>query len=205
MRHRFLVALMVVAALVVYGPVASAASSPTATVEIQGAVMASDGMTAVEGAVVRAAHMETRTVYESAPTSTNGAYSLANLPAGSYDLAIETSDGIFISDAFLQPEPGKKMVVFFALQPADGSSKAEDEDDSEEEEGSGEQGEQGEEDPPPDPEPKQQTKKKKTGGFFKTPGGAALAIVLTGGLLGAAANSATKNETDLNIPSLTGS
>jgi len=199
-----IVVAVTILSLVTYGPIPFADSGAQAAAEIHGAVLESDGLTAVAGAVVKAAHLETLTVYQSEPTPATGVYRLPNLPAGSYDMAVETTQGVFVSSSFVQPEPGKQTLVSFSLRPPGETAKAEDDAEEADAEGEGEaEGteEAGETEPPP--EPPQQQQNVKQGGFFKTPGGAALIIVITGGLLGAAANSATKSDTDLNIPSMT--
>src|SRR5262245_10131886 len=71
------------------------------TAGIRGHVVGADGLTAVAGVSVKAANMETKTVFSSAPTGKDGVYSLKNLPPGTYDLAVETPQGLYAADSLI--------------------------------------------------------------------------------------------------------
>lgn len=176
------------------GAFASTERPPAA--EIEGNVLAADGLTAVPGVSVKAAHMATRTIYASATTDEKGHYSLKGLPSGQYDLAVETSEGMYPANVFVNAQPGTRAVVSLALTPADEDEGEEGEEGEEGDEDSGEgdeQGEgqgQGEGQEPPEPTA-ETTQKKKGGGFWawlRTPVGAAVAIGFGALGLGVAAN-----------------
>lgn len=191
---------------------AYAGPAGVATAEIRGSVLGSDGLTAVAGVSVKAANMSTRQVYSSQTTSTDGGYILSGLPAGSYDLAVETAEGIFAADAFIETTAGKATLVSLSLRPLPRAEEGEEEGEGEGTEGeqegeqegeaAGEQQGQGEDEATP-PEPEQKKKKKKGAGFWRSPGGAAIAIVVGAGLVGAAANSAADDSKDKNEPPIT--
>jgi hypothetical protein len=170
---------------------------------ITGHVVMADGLTAVPGVNVMASHSETSQIYASGRTGEDGTYTLNGLPAGAYDLRIETPEGIYATDGF-EVASGTRAIVSLALGPI-----AADEDEGEEgEEGEGEATDdaaEGEEEPaaegeePPEPEKK---KKDKGGGiidFIKRPVGAITTIVVSSVIIGSLANSAaddTKGDDD---------
>lgn len=176
------------------------ARSAHAMAEIRGTILGADGLKAVEGAIVKAANMKTRAVYTSAATKADGGYSLSGLPAGSYDLAVEMPQGLFVSDALVQAQAGKKTLVSMALRAAASQEEGEE---SQAEEGEKAEGEEGEQPAEPEPEPEQEKKKKKGAGFWRSPWGAAIIIVAGAGLVGAAASSATDDAIDVGIPKMT--
>ncbi len=183
---------------------ALAGTNQPAHAEIRGNIVSADGLTGVSGVSVWAANMETSEIYTSTATAADGSYTLSDLPPGEYDLAVETTDGLLPTDAFVQTAPGKSTMVSIAL-------KATAQNDDEKKPGEGEQGEepkadegQGEQKPetPEQPEPDQKKKKKKGGGFWRSPAGATILIVAGAGAVAAAASSATDNN---NEPPMTGS
>lgn len=190
-------ATMVVSVLLVVTPAFADTAAPPAFAEIGGTVVGADGLTAISGATVKAANVESQKVYTSAVTKRNGSYVLSNLPDGWYDVAVETPEGFFVSGSLLRASSGKRTMASIAV-----GVKA--------------QGE-GTTPPAPDPNapppqqppadpntpqqpPPEQQQKKKGGGFFKSPGGAAILIVGGSLLLAAAASSATDNDVDIDTP-----
>lgn len=85
------------------------------TARIQGRIFRSDGKTAVEGAVVRACYLQNSASLPSERTGAKGDFSIAGLPSGYADIAIETPDGVFIANQVLQFLPGKGETVDFVL------------------------------------------------------------------------------------------
>jgi len=186
---------------------ALAGGAQPVTTEIRGNIVSADGLTGIAGVSVKAANLETREIYTSSATAADGSYTLSDLPAGSYDMAVETANGLLPADAIVETTAGKRTMVSIALKAA---ARADDEPQP----GEGE-GEEGEEEPeadegqqegttetPEEPEPEQQKKKKKGGGFWRRPAGATILIVAGAGLVGALASSATDNN---NEPPMTGS
>jgi len=174
--------------LLVVSPVlAKTAPPPPAFAEIGGTVVGADGLTAVAGATVKAAHVESQKVYTSAATTRNGSYVLSGLPEGWYDVAVETPKGLFVASSLIRASAGQRSMASIAL----GATAPE-----------------AQEDPPADPNappaeppaPPEQQQKKKGTSFWKSPGGAAILIVGGSLLLAAAASSATDNDIDIDTP-----
>ena len=101
-------------ALASTAPVAPA----TRAAEIRGSVFSGDGLTAIAGVSVKAANMETHTIYTSSSTGSDGIYKLTDLPAGSYDLAVQTPQGLFAADALVEAMEGRRTMVSLAIRPA---------------------------------------------------------------------------------------
>ncbi len=195
-------ATVVASVLLVMAPVLADTAERPAFAEIGGTVVGADGLTAVAGATVKAAHIESQKVYTSAATSPNGSYILSGLPEGWYDVAVETPKGQFVSSSLIRTSAGHRAVASIALgataptaedtPPADPNAPAPEPPKEEPPQG----------DPPADPNapapPPEQQSKKKGGGFFKSPGGAALLIVFGSLGLAAAASSATDNDIDID-------
>ena len=152
--------------------------------------------------------METRQIYTSARTSETGIYRLGDLPAGSYDLAVETPRGLYAADLLVDASAGRRTAVSLALKTGVQQSGQEGQqgqpaeppkgDEKKTDEGKKDEGKK--EETPAQPEPQQQKKKKKGGGFWRSPGGAAIAIVVGAALVGAAANSAAGNDNNDENP-----
>ena len=194
-RTSRIVAGALMLSMAAYGMPISAAAAPaagTTASEIVGNVLGPDALTAVRGASVKAAHTTTHQVYASQTTGADGVYKLSDLPPGSYDLAVQTNDGLFPADASVEVKPGRRTMVSFAIRtdarqdtPADPNAPP-----------AQPQGEK-----PPEPAPQQQPKKK-GGSFWRSPAGAAIAIVGGAALIGVAANSAASDDEE-DTPPLT--
>jgi len=205
-------ATVLASVLLVVSPVlAKTAPPPPAFAEIGGTVVGADGLTAVAGATVKAAHVESQKVYTSAATTRNGSYVLSGLPEGWYDVAVETPKGLFVASSLIRASAGQRSMASIALgatapdaqePPADPNAPAP---------------EPPKEEPPPSeppatppadpnappaepPAPPEQQQKKKGTSFWKSPGGAAILIVGGSLLLAAAASSATDNDIDIDTP-----
>lgn len=163
-----------------------ASTIPSDAAEIGGMILLPDGLTPITGVTVKAANLETKQIYSSEKTSQDGVYRLASLPAGAYDLAVETPDGLYASDAQVNIAPGKRQVVSLAIRtgaqeepakPAEGQPAAE-----------GEKPEGDQEEPATDPQPDQAKGKKKGPGFWRSPLGAGILIVGGAVVIGFAAD-----------------
>jgi len=189
---------------------AIAATQPARSAEIRGNVLSADGLTGVAGVSVKAAHLETRQIFTSGNTLQDGTYTLAALPPGTYDLAVETPQGLYVADILVDAEPGRSSVVSLALRPAaavqsdpnsdpnadpnaEQGQEGQDQGEKKADEGKRKEGEPPAQPPEPQAEKK---KKKKGGGFWRSPGGAAIGIVGGAVLIGAGANSATNDENE---------
>ena len=161
---------------------------------IRGVILASDGLTAVQGATVKAANLETSRVYESARTGRDGSYELASLPAGPYELAVETTGGkLYATDTTINAGAGKQTAVSLALR-------------ADAQEGTPAGQEKPKEEPPkeqPKPadpnEPSPDANKKKSGtSFWRSKTGASILIVGGAVVLGVGASALSSNNDDDN-------
>lgn len=74
------------------------------------------------GARVYAVHLDTKQVFSSAPSTDKGEYALTGLPYGYYDLAVETSDGLYLANRVINAPAGEKVEISMILgapQPED--------------------------------------------------------------------------------------
>jgi len=194
-------ATLLASVLLVVTPVFADTAELPAFAEIGGTVVGADGLTAIAGATVKAAHVASQKVYTSSSTPKNGSYVLSGLPEGWYDVAVETPNGLFVSGSLVRATNGHRTMASIALGAAPIAEEGEET--PEEPPAEGEQPpteEPPKEEPPP---PQEQQQKKKGGGFWKSPGGAAILIVGGSLALAAAASSATDNDIDIDTPSMT--
>lgn len=152
-----------------------ASTIPSGAAEISGIILQPDGLTPITGATIKAANLETKEIYSSEKTSRDGVYRLASLPAGSYDLAVETSDGLYASDTLVTAVAGKRQVVSLAIRsgvqegqesekPADGQMPQD-----------VNQAEGNKDEPSNEPQPDQAQRKKRPA-FWKSFGGQSLIV-----------------------------
>ena len=99
-----------------FGPAAEEPAKPPADERkgggrLQIRVLGSDGKTALPAAVVRAYHLESGRIFESARTGSNGECGIADLPYGYFDLSVETQDGIFVGSQVLNVPPSRSVSV----------------------------------------------------------------------------------------------
>jgi len=191
-------------AIAAYGTPTTFAASPSPvsrTSEIVGNVFGPDALSTVSGVSVKAAHTITHKVYASQATGADGLYKLSDLPPGSYDLAVQTREGLYPADALVEVKAGRRTMVSLAIR----SEARQDKPEGEKKEGDKPADQppaeppQGEKPPEPPPQP---PAKKKGGGFWRSPAGAAIAIVGGAALIGVAANSAASDDEE-DTPPLT--
>lgn len=157
------------------GPQAAAASAEDAGA-IRGVIFKPDETSRLAGVVVTAINVKTGRRYGSNHTGDNGAYEIAALPAGTYDLAIESGEHLYVTDALIDLAEGQRLYLSFSLQPKGAGSP------------SSEPGKASITftDPgavTPVAEPAGKPKKKK--GFWKSAGGIAVITILVAGVVGA--------------------
>ncbi len=122
-RMRRVAASVVVAALVAGAHLPAAlAAGQAGNVEIRGKVFDMQSGDPLADAVVHAVHLDTKEVYTSGPTSADGEYELDHLPFGYYDLAVESSGGLFLSNRVIRAPAGESIKISLILgepQPED--------------------------------------------------------------------------------------
>jgi len=173
------------------------ADAPQATAGIHGVILSADGLTAVSGVTVKAANLETSKIYESARTGKDGAYELSSLPAGPYELAVETTPGsLYATDTTISAAAGRRTAVSLALRPE-----------------VRQEGEPPKEEPPKEEPPKQETptepapdsaQKKKGTSFWRSAGGATILIVGGALVLGYGASALSSDNDDDDDDPMTG-
>ncbi|HEY3176809.1 MAG TPA: carboxypeptidase-like regulatory domain-containing protein [Candidatus Polarisedimenticolia bacterium] len=178
---------------------AYARESQPRSAEIGGLVLLPDGLTPVSGVSVKAANVDTEQIYASASTGQDGIYRLSGLPAGTYDLAVESPEGLYAADTLVQAIPGKRVIVSLAINKGIQEGQQGEGEKPPEEQKAGEEGKKVEEgqkegDPnqPAEPEPEKKSKKGKS--FWRSPWAALVGIVPAAILLGFAANAAAGND-----------
>jgi len=82
--------------------------------EIRGKVLGTDGRSAA-GIEILAYHLATEELFATT-TDGKGRFTLADLPYGYFDLAIRSSDGLYVSDQVANVSPTGKNVIAFRLQ-----------------------------------------------------------------------------------------
>ena len=115
-RTRFCLAawLLVVLAL---GP---AFVAPVSAAEGQGVIRGflfqTDEVTRIVGAKVTAIDVRTSQKSSSNITGNNGAYEILGLAPGTYDIGIEVSGNVYVTDSLVEVAEGQRVTLSFAIQ-----------------------------------------------------------------------------------------
>lgn len=117
-RYLALVTLLALCAGAAPLSVAEETDSTSGTAELTGRVGDADDRP-LAGATVLAYHLSSEAVFESKPTGANGSYTLLGLPYGYYDLAVQTTDGLFVANQVVNLAPKGKTVASFMVTPID--------------------------------------------------------------------------------------
>jgi len=141
---------------------------------IRGILFKSDETSRLAGARVTAINVATGRRYLSNHTGDNGAYEIAALPAGIYDLAIEADERLYVTDNLVDLAENQRLYLSFAIYPQGAASR---------DVGRGE-AKMTFTDPSAVPQPTQPQKAKKKG-FWNSAGGIALVTILVAGAVGA--------------------
>lgn len=84
---------------------------------IRGVLFREDETTRLPGATVTAINVKTGRRYVSSHTGDNGAYEIIGLPAGTYDLAIEAAERLYVTDNLVELAEAQRLYLSFAIQP----------------------------------------------------------------------------------------
>jgi hypothetical protein len=102
-----------------------AAAAPVLAVEgpgvVRGVLYQEDEKSRLAGATVTAINVRTGRRYVSNHTGDNGAYEIAGLPAGTYDLAIEQADRLYVSENLVELAESQRLYLSFAIQSGAGA------------------------------------------------------------------------------------
>lgn len=121
---RLAFAWAILLSLVQQGPLAQ--YTPTGvegTAKIKGKVLDAQGKE-VAGARVLAYHLSSERLFTSEPTGKGGEYLVEGLPYGYIDLAIETSEGIFVANRVINLPPAGTAAVILTVVPYQPSTEA---------------------------------------------------------------------------------
>jgi hypothetical protein len=84
---------------------------------IHGIIYRTDEVTRLPGAMVTAINVKTGRRYSSVLTGTNGAYEIAGLPAGTYDIAIDTPDDhLYVTDGLIELHENQRLMLSLSLK-----------------------------------------------------------------------------------------
>jgi hypothetical protein len=120
MRRRLAVLLVAIVGFPAFSAgIPAAEEAPQASTLVagimKGKVVTGEKERAVAGAVVRAYHLDTDTLYTSAPADGKGRYEIRGLPLGYFDIAVETADGFFVGNQVVNVPPASKVDVSLSL------------------------------------------------------------------------------------------
>jgi hypothetical protein len=85
---------------------------------LTGRIFVADGVTPRVGVVVKAANLDTSQIFSSGRTDTAGRYALSDLPAGRYQVAVESREGLYVNEDRVPVLQGRKTLFSLALNPA---------------------------------------------------------------------------------------
>ncbi len=90
----------------------------------QGKVVTEDGVTPVEGVVVRLALKETGTIYDSSPSTTDGGFKVETAPEGEYEVLAQHGDVGYLTAGGVNLKEGENKNVSIVIQIAPAQSSA---------------------------------------------------------------------------------
>ncbi len=94
---------------------AVAGEEPTAT--LRGTIYLEDERTPAAGATAIAISVRTHQTLRSNTTGSNGVFEISDLPAGTYDLALEIGGKVYVAETLIDLPPGSKKTISFAALP----------------------------------------------------------------------------------------
>ena len=84
---------------------------------IRGLLYDVDGSTRLPAARVIAVNVATSEYYESNLTGSNGSYEIKGMPAGTYDIVVESGGKIFVVNNLVTLERGQRVTVSLSVEP----------------------------------------------------------------------------------------
>lgn len=106
---------------VLAGVVSDGASAQTlaephpGTARIFGRIVGADGQAQVAATRVLAYHLTSGKTFRSAPVKPNGEYEIGELPFGYFDLAVQTAQGLWLTNRVVSLSPAGKAEMILAL------------------------------------------------------------------------------------------
>lgn len=89
--------------------------APAGLGAIRGVIYRDDDTTRMMGVTVTAINVKTGRRYTSNFTGENGAYEVTGLPAGTYDVAIDSGDKIYLTDNFVDLAENQRLYLSYSL------------------------------------------------------------------------------------------
>ena len=86
------------------------------TSKIRGKIVSADGGPAIRGSRVLAFHLSSARLYASEPVR-GGGFEIPDLPYGYYDLAVETTEGLFASTRAINLAPSGVAAIVLTIMP----------------------------------------------------------------------------------------
>ncbi len=88
---------------------------------ISGRILSSDQAAPIIGAIVKAADIKSKKIYESKPTAKNGYYEISGLESGTYDIAVQVDEGLYLVNKLLNLGENQSHTLSLTLKenPAD--------------------------------------------------------------------------------------
>lgn len=93
-----------------------ATAGPVLAAEVEGRILGPAGVTPITGAVVTFHHLNSSMSVVSSPTAADGSYTVLDLPAGEYDIAVSTGRGLWLANESLVVGAGELQTLAFALR-----------------------------------------------------------------------------------------
>jgi len=116
LRRTTLVPVCLAASLALAQFAPAVAAAEEAGSNLSGRILDAAGQP-VSGARVLAYHLSSEEVFDSGATDTKGAYAIAGLPYGYFDVAVETPQGLFVADQVVNLPPSGKVTLTLNLYP----------------------------------------------------------------------------------------
>lgn len=89
--------------------------APAGLGSIRGVIYRDDDTTRIMGASVTAINVKTGRRYTSNYTGDNGAYEVTGLPAGTYDVAIEVGDKVYVTDNLVELAESQRLYLSYSV------------------------------------------------------------------------------------------
>lgn len=195
MRHaRFIEQVLAITLVFALGAASMPVSAASAPAALSGRILRSATGAPLAGATVKVALRPDATLFDSARTDARGNYTLARLPSGTYDVAVEADGGLYVVGAPLALQPGESRTLGLSILPSANAAATPD--------GEPGKGAEGDKDKPKEPEKaKPKVKGPAKGGFFRTAWGGALIVVGSAAVIGAVVASSDNDKKTSASPS----